>query len=146
MQLNIGNHWAVGGRVVVRDDGRMPIEQPWLPGERRRMAVTVTAPSEPGNYSLQFDLVHEGVCWFADVGSAIAHIETPVGDSSEQSSDVAVPHAVATLPVEPQMEMHAVPRTRVEDLLVASGARLLEVRRVLHCGPTWLAFRYDCSR
>lgn len=145
MPLNIGSHWATGDHAVVQDDARMPIEQPWLPGDRRRMALTVTAPSEPGNYRLQFDLVHEGVCWFADVGSAIAQIETTVGESSERLSGVSVEEAVDRLPVEPQMEMHAVPRKRVEELLVASGARLLEVRRVLHCGPTWLAFRYDCS-
>jgi SAM-dependent methyltransferase len=146
MPLNLGNHWAAGDRVIVQDDARMPIEQPWLPGERRRLALTVTAPSEPGNYRLQFDLVHEGVCWFADVGSAIAQIDTTVGESSERSSAVSVAEALDSLPIEPQMEMHAVPRKRVEELLVASGARLLEVRRVLHCGPTWLAFRYDCSR
>lgn len=146
MQLNIGNHWVADDGVVVEGDVRLPIEQPWQPGERRRMALTVTAPSEPGTYRLQFDLVHEGVCWFADAGSAIAQIETTVGESSERVSAVSVEHALDSLPVEPQMEMHAVPRQRVEELLAASGARLLEVRRVLHCGPTWLAFRYDCSR
>jgi hypothetical protein len=146
MQLNIGNHWAAGDHVVVQDDARTPIEQPWLPGERRQLALTVTAPSEPGNYRLQFDLVNEGVCWFADVGSAIAQINTTVGESSERLPAVSEEEALDRLPVEPQMEMHAVPRKRVEELLVASGARLLEVRRVLHCGPTWLAFRYDCSR
>jgi hypothetical protein len=43
------------------------------------------------------------------------------------------------------MEMHAIPRDEVEQLLRHAGARLLDVRRVYHCGPQWLAFRYDVS-
>ena len=44
------------------------------------------------------------------------------------------------------MEMHAVAREDVESILEAAGARLLDVRRTHHCGPLWLAFRYDVTR
>src|SRR4051812_21440992 len=33
-RLNAGNHWTLGDSVIIQDDGRAPIVQPWLPGER----------------------------------------------------------------------------------------------------------------
>lgn len=44
------------------------------------------------------------------------------------------------------MEMYAVPRAEVEVLVASAAARALDVRRVHHCGPMWLAFRYDVTR
>ena len=142
MQLNAGNHWALGGAIVVRDDGRVGMAQPCGPGESRRVALMVTAPAQPGVYGLQFDVVSEGVAWFADLGSEVAEIEVNVGNAVKRAPE---PSSVA-VHQEPQMEMHPVRRARVEESLRAAGARLLDVQRVLHCGPAWLAFRYDCSR
>lgn len=34
------------------------------------MAVLVTAPTEPGNYQLQLELVQENVSWFEEMGAA----------------------------------------------------------------------------
>jgi hypothetical protein len=44
------------------------------------------------------------------------------------------------------MEMHAVPRDEVEAIIAKEGAKLLDVRRVHHCGTLWLAYRYDVTR
>ena len=38
------------------------------PGQRATVAVRVTAPSEPGEYVAEIDLVHEFVAWFASKG------------------------------------------------------------------------------
>jgi len=38
----------------------------------------VTAPEEPGQYTLKWDLVHEGVTWFADQGSATLDVTISV--------------------------------------------------------------------
>lgn len=141
-KLNIGNHWArADGSVVVRDDARSPIELPWDPGATLRVDLAITAPESPGRYRLQCDVVEEGVTWFADAGSTLAEVGVTVG------ADVPVPTPEpASASDEPAMEMHAVRRERVEQLLAESGVRLLDVRRVYHAGPTWLAFRYDCTK
>jgi SAM-dependent methyltransferase len=141
--LNAGNHWLLGESVVVRDDGREAIPQPWHPGTLRRVPVIVTAPREPATYRLQFDVVEEGLTWFGDLGSPVGEIGLTVTGASEAEAAVAASEPAAAAP---QMGMHAIPRARVEALLAESGARLLDVGRVHHCGPTWLAFQYHCSR
>jgi hypothetical protein len=103
----------------------------------------LTDPRHKGN---RWDLVHEGIAWFADLGSRRAEVATSVGSAGSARSQPKAEPPVAPPAHEPQMEMHAVRRERVEELLAGSGARMLDTRRVHHCGPTWLAFRYDCSR
>ena len=41
------------------------------PGETALIQAQVALPSEPGNYTLEFDLVHEGVTWFKEEGSPV---------------------------------------------------------------------------
>ena len=43
---------------------------PWEigPGQRVTLSVELTAPSEPGEYVAEIDLVHEFVTWFAAKG------------------------------------------------------------------------------
>jgi hypothetical protein len=47
---------------------RTDLRQPLQPGQTVTLAVTVTAPSEPGRYELQFDLVQELVSFFERKG------------------------------------------------------------------------------
>lgn len=144
--VNIGNHWArEDGSIVVRDDARGQMELPWAPGDVRQVEVAVTAPADSGTYRLQFDVVEEGVTWFADAGSPIVEATVVVGTESPIVAR-PVPEPRTPSDLEPAMEMHAVPRQRVEALLAEAGARLLDVRRVYHAGPTWLTFRYDVTK
>jgi hypothetical protein len=39
------------------------------PGDTVGLSAEVTAPEEPGEYSLEFDLMQEGTGWFAEHGS-----------------------------------------------------------------------------
>lgn len=145
-EVNVGNHWAnADGTTAVRDDVRTGIALPWAPGEVRQVELQVTAPLAAGLYRLQFDVVEEGVMWFADAGSAIADTPVSVGDvpPAAPSSNISVSESDRP---EPAMEMHVVPRARIEALLAESGARLLDVRRIHHTGPTFLAFRYDVTK
>lgn len=143
-ELNVGNHWArIDGSIAVRDDGRIAVALPWGPGQSRRVELTVTAPADPGRYRLQLDIVEESVTWFADAGSRLVEKEVIVG-----AGPLPPPPEPrdADLAEEPTMEMHAVRRERVEATLADTGATLIGVRRVYHCGPTWLAFRYDVTK
>jgi SAM-dependent methyltransferase len=140
--LNIGNHWIdADGSVRVRDDGRVPVPVPWRPGATVRVELPVTVPHEPGLYRLQCDVVEEGVSWFADLGSTAGEIDVIVG----QAGRLPTPEPAAR-GQDPVMEMHALPRVQVERSLADAGVALLDVQPVHHCGPTWLAFRYDATR
>ena len=44
------------------------------PGDTVGLSLEVVAPLGPGEYSLEFDLMQEGVGWFADHGSEPARL------------------------------------------------------------------------
>ena len=146
--LNVAAHWLrADGTMLLFDGPRVRLPAPLGPGEATAVQVEAVTPEVAGVYGLQVDVVQEGVAWFAWHGSAVAETRVVVGDAV----DAPPPTVVAPAPrasaegLEPVMEMHAVPRAEVEAILAAAGARLLDVRRVHHCGPTWLAFRYDVT-
>ena len=67
----VSYHWLNRARrTVVRDGVRSSLPHPLRPGESTIVDVTVVAPSQAGRYLLQFDVVHEGVTWFSEVGQA----------------------------------------------------------------------------
>jgi GT2 family glycosyltransferase len=78
--LSVACHWldaADRSRVVIWDDGlRTPVPRILLPGETWSGEFTLQAPSEPGRYLLQVDLVREGVAWFSAKG--VAPLTQPV--------------------------------------------------------------------
>jgi SAM-dependent methyltransferase len=154
-ELNVGNHWLdAAGTMVQQDDQRVKLPTPLDPGASARVEMEVLAPAGAGVYRLQFDVVQEGVAWFASCGSAPAETMLRVDAEYAHPPDASVAPPASTAPdevsgsddLEPVMEMHAVPREDVESILEAAGARLLDVRRTHHCGPLWLAFRYDVTR
>ena len=51
---------------------------PVRPGKTAVMAIAVTAPTEPGNYKLQLDLVQENVSWFETRGAPVLMVPVVV--------------------------------------------------------------------
>jgi hypothetical protein len=49
---------------------RVELPHPLAPGESVTLPVVITAPSAPGSYRIQFDLVQELVAWFESKGAA----------------------------------------------------------------------------
>jgi len=60
---------GVDDRLVRWDGERTPVGRIVDPGESLRFLAVLTAPDEPGDYVLEWDLVSEGECWFAECGS-----------------------------------------------------------------------------
>lgn len=62
------------GVLVERDGDRTPLRTPVAPGDQTVLQAHFTAPAVPGDYFVEWDMVSEGECWFADVGSLTATV------------------------------------------------------------------------
>jgi hypothetical protein len=68
--VNLGYHWYnSAGVAVVWDGARTKLPADLASGQSVSLNATVAAPTEPGTYSLRFDLVQEGVSWFSLKGA-----------------------------------------------------------------------------
>lgn len=67
--IHLGNRWfdTRGGRPI-RDDARAALPYALYPGEEATLTLTITAPPAGGLYTLEIDLVQEGVTWAGAVG------------------------------------------------------------------------------
>ena len=74
-----GNRWLkADGTLHTDSDGRYGISKDLKPGEETEVPLLVTAPQEPGDYTLEVDLVQEQVSWFGDKGSPTARAKVTV--------------------------------------------------------------------
>jgi hypothetical protein len=66
-QINMGNHWIKDG--ARSEDNRAVMKGDLAPGAETEIVFTVNVPVTPGSYSLEMDMVHEGVTWFKERGA-----------------------------------------------------------------------------
>jgi hypothetical protein len=80
-QVNAGDRWldASAVRVVNDLDGRRALESDLAPGAPVSLQLDVTAPREPGEYTLEVDMIHEGVTFFREKGSTPLRMRVRVG-------------------------------------------------------------------
>ncbi len=57
---------GVRGRMLAFDNVRSHLPEFLPPGRDVVVEARVDCPVEPGSYVIEFDLVHEGVTWFAE--------------------------------------------------------------------------------
>lgn len=72
--FRLGYHYYRNRRllpITAERDLRTDIPQDVLPEETVTVPVRIALPPEPGNYTLELDLVHEGVTWFKDQQSPV---------------------------------------------------------------------------
>ncbi|MDP9334879.1 MAG: class I SAM-dependent methyltransferase [Actinomycetota bacterium] len=120
--VNLGNHWrSASGALLRLDDGRASMGEALQPGDAIELTLEIQAPPDPGAYLLEFDLVIEGLAWFADRGSPTTTIPVQVVPRSE------VPGRDETAIV-PVMEIHGIPRADVEALLQRHGLEIVAVQ------------------
>ena len=88
--------YDAAGEMVVANGLRTHPEAPVSPGETLALRQEVMAPEEPGNYTLELDLVYEMVAWFSDRNEGrtlrlpvevTAPLETTTSDTMEATGD-----------------------------------------------------------
>jgi SAM-dependent methyltransferase len=150
--LNVGNHWfdERNGSWAL-DDGRSRLPGRLGSGEEVLVPLEVRAPSRPGTYTLQVDLVQEGVCWFADHGNPPfemrievrpARSAGPRAPSSRSTGyrDSTFDDLISrTFSPAPMFEMNAIPRPQVEAIIRRHGAALLGADEWVN---EWHSFTY----
>jgi hypothetical protein len=64
--VRIAYHWLdAAGSMVTRDGERTQLPASVRPGSSTRICATVVAPHQPGEYVIEWEMVKEGVRWFA---------------------------------------------------------------------------------
>lgn len=78
-QVTLGNHWLdPSGRELTHDDGRAVLTDDLAPGASLVLKLTINAPSTPGDYILELDMLQEGVTWFGLKGSPTLRVPVVV--------------------------------------------------------------------
>jgi len=166
----LGNHWLREDEsMAIQDDGRAFLPATVDPGATVEVALKVQAPSEPGDYVLELDLVQEHVCWFSEKGSTPARVAIRVIGAPESGRSEGAVKPAKDSPIratrrasrrwsplnwirgrEPgpgqPFEMHVVPRDDVERTIRASQGTLLRAVDDNAAGPSWLSYTYICRR
>jgi SAM-dependent methyltransferase len=150
-KFRLGNHWLTAlGNMKQRDDGRTDLTEDLEPKEEVALPLTVTAPTEPGEYILELDMVQEHVAWFKDKGSPTCRVPvrvTAAQDSTAPAAPAQPPLSPAPVaPRQPEMGMYCLPRSTVSDLVAGQGARLLHVEEYASAGPEFVSYRYYVSK
>ncbi len=78
--VRLSYHWIdPQGRTVIHDGLHTALPAPLGPGETADIEMRIGCPAEPGNYTLELDLLCEGVNWFAAVtGAPLERVEVVV--------------------------------------------------------------------
>jgi len=77
--VHLSYHWLdKDGNVIVQDGIRTALPTSLNPGASVSVKAKVVYPKSPGDYILEFDMVHELITWFALKKSQTAKIEIKV--------------------------------------------------------------------
>jgi len=65
--VSLSYHWlTTAGEIAVWEGRRTAVTRAVRPGESIRIDPVVTAPEFVGRFTLQWDMVEDGVCWFSE--------------------------------------------------------------------------------
>jgi len=77
-QINLGDRWIDAAGQDVKVDERVFLPRAVKPGEEFEIPFTIVAPNKAGDFTVEIDMVQEGVAWFAQKGSQPARIKIKV--------------------------------------------------------------------
>ena len=74
-----GSRWLdKDGKLTSEPEGHGGIPFDMKPGQEIEMPLQITAPSAPGEWTLDLDMVQEGVAWFSEKGSPTTKVKVTV--------------------------------------------------------------------
>jgi uncharacterized membrane protein len=77
--INLNYHWWTANGTPVEWYGLpTPLNRVVNPGDVHSQQVRFVTPTQPGDYVLEWDLVHEGRTWFGDQGGITLRVEVTV--------------------------------------------------------------------
>jgi hypothetical protein len=82
-RITASSRWLGGGPSPAGDSARATLSRDVRPGETEEMWVPVTAPPNPGPYTLVLSMVQERVAWFCDVGGGEVRLPILVTTNSD---------------------------------------------------------------
>lgn len=153
LAISLGNHWLDQmGNMTRMDDGRTTLPNRVDPGEIIELTLEVTAPSCPGVYVLELDLVQEGISWFAQRGSATTRCVVEVGASPDPARAVQDLSAPVTAHQPDGSDkgsiqdlelfgMHCIHRSRILEVIQDAGG-YLDYIHPTDCAPGFLSYVY----
>ncbi|MGQ0736876.1 MAG: O-antigen ligase family protein [Acidobacteriota bacterium] len=102
-------HWlrAESGEVVEYDGQRTPFRSPVAPGSSVNLPVRVTAPGQPGAYTLVWDVVLESRAWFSTEGVTPATTDVRVDGPPTGSVPTLMSHLPTSAPRPPRPALWA---------------------------------------
>lgn len=134
-QINVDNHWVgADGVEILHDDARSRLPGSVRAGETCEVSIEICAPRVTGCAWVEFDVVQEAVCWFADHGSIPAR--HPIAITAPISEEDVVESAPSAYPT---FMMNGIPRDEVRDLVAACGAEVLDEAEHI---TEWVSYRY----
>jgi SAM-dependent methyltransferase len=141
-RIKIGNHWFdEKEKTVVEHDSQAVLPHDVTPGSEILVTQLITAPTEPGSYFLEIDLVQQGIAWFKVKGSlpqrirvdVTASIKPGFGQRSSQNDS-------------PVIHMYGMPRQEVVKFVFSCGARIIDIRQDDMGGKYWLSNTYYLTK
>ncbi|MCB9009105.1 MAG: hypothetical protein H6656_17395 [Ardenticatenaceae bacterium] len=83
--IQLGGRWIQAESGLQMAEPRWPFAESIPPGERLEMKIPLRAPSNPGAYTLIWDVVHEQVTWFGEKSGVFATSSVQVLPSNNRS-------------------------------------------------------------
>jgi SAM-dependent methyltransferase len=140
MSINLGNHWLDKlGNLIINDDGRINIPS-IKPNEEVELTLPITAPCSPGIYIIAFDLVLEGITWFA---AKNMQPTTGIPIKIESQKIKNCPNLSTT--IEPVMEIHGIPKNEILAIIGSAGGHTLDIKPDFSAAG-WEGFRYCVTK
>ena len=101
--IHLGGRWIQNESGLQLAEPRWPFAKPVVPGETVSMKIPLRAPSNPGEYTLIWDVVHEQITWFGAKSGVFATSTVQVLSSDSHSPhpgpETAVPAWAYELPI-----------------------------------------------
>ncbi len=138
----LGNHWLDrAGNLICNDDGRATLPADLQPGQEITLPLQITAPSTPGAYTLEFDMVQEMISWFKLKGSRTARVRATVRPKIAPSTSTNGSSAV-DVSSDAALAIHVIPKDEVVHEVEIAGGKVVDVAKDGCAAPEWRSYRY----